>query len=330
MSISKNHLIFGGNGFIGTHLVNYLLSLNIPQECIQVVDFKRNELIGKQYHLVDVRLPIILPSFFNDDTTIYNFAAIHKSPGHPDEAYFETNVSGATNICNYARENNISTIVFTSSIAIYGTAEHLVDENSLALPNTAYGTSKLTAEHIHKTWQAEMPTLRRLIILRPGAVFGHKEMGNFSRLYNSLKKGFFIYPGRKDTIKSIVYIKDVVRIITETAYKEPYSIFTVNLSYFPAPTIECICKLISQITGVKMPKILIPSFLIKVIGRILHSALKIIYSNNNTFHPVRIKKLMVSTNISGEKLFNSQYKLRYNLKEAIVDWWNDCEKNNLS
>ena len=44
----------------------------------------------------------------------------------------------------------INTIVFTSSIASYGTWEDEKFENSLPLPTSAYGSSKLVAEEIHK------------------------------------------------------------------------------------------------------------------------------------------------------------------------------------
>ncbi len=39
--------------------------------------------------------------------------------------------------------------------------------------------------------------------------------------------------------------------------------------------------------------------------------------------PARVRKLMVSTNISGRKLAGSGYKFRYTLEEAIADWYGD-------
>ena len=41
-------------------------------------------------------------------------------------------------------------------------------------------------------------------------------------------------------------------------------------------------------------------------------------------HPARVKKLMVSTNISGEKLKNSGYKFHYTLEQSYKDWFEDC------
>jgi len=44
-------------------------------------------------------------------------------------------------------------------------------------------------------------------------VFGKGESGNFSRLYKGIKDHMFAYPGRKDTIKACVYVKELVRFI---------------------------------------------------------------------------------------------------------------------
>lgn len=41
-------------------------------------------------------------------------------------------------------------------------------------------------------------------------------------------------------------------------------------------------------------------------------------------HPDRVKKVMISTNISGNKLANSDFELKYSLAEGIQDWVNDC------
>lgn len=114
---------------------------------------------------------------------IFNFAAVHRTPGHEDYEYFETNIKRAENVTNFAVKYGIKKIVFTSSIAPYGAAEELKSETTLATPNTAYGISKLVAEKIHMIWQNGDIENRQLTIVRPGVVFGKGENGNFTRLY---------------------------------------------------------------------------------------------------------------------------------------------------
>ena len=46
-------------------------------------------------------------------------------------------------------------------------------------------------------------------------------------------------------------------------------------------------------------------------------------------HPARVKKLMVSTNICGEKLADTDYKFHYTLEESFKDWFADCNGQGL-
>ena len=111
----------------------------------------------------------------------------------------------------FAEKWNIKKIVFTSSIAPYGAAEELKKETTLPTPNTAYGISKLVAEKIHEKWQNGDATHRQLTIVRPGVVLGKGENGNTTRLYWAIRGHKFAYPGRKDTIKACIYVKELVR-----------------------------------------------------------------------------------------------------------------------
>ena len=170
-------VIFGGCGFIGSHVVD-LLREKYPDAKIYIADLLADAAQSDgviSYQRVDVRNSIELQGDFGANTLVFNFAAIHRTPGHPDYAYFETNIRGAENVCDFARKHGIENIVFTSSIAPYGAAEELKTEDTLPTPNTPYGISKLVAEKIHREWAAENAS-RRLSIVRPGIVFGKVKM----------------------------------------------------------------------------------------------------------------------------------------------------------
>lgn len=323
-----NYLIFGGAGFIGTHLAKYIACQKASDANIYSYDIKPK--VSDTFINLDVRRPIQIDLPNLSESIIYNLAAVHTTPGHPNKEYFETNILGAENVCNFARQNNINTIVFTSSIAPYGPSEELKEEHTLPMPNSPYGISKLTAEYIHKVWQAEDAKSRKLIIVRPGVVFGYSEGGNFTRLYQSLKKGFFFYPGRRDTTKASVFVKDVVRILYEASILEaPGAVDTYNLTYYPAPSIEQIVTTIAKVTQVKEPKILIPGKVLTSVAGAAYTGGRLLGKKINGIHPARVKKLMISTNISGEKLSKSRYSLQFTLESAIKDWFDDCNKEGL-
>lgn len=282
---------------------------------------------GKTSKLYDIRESI--DRVENNISVVFNLAAIHKTPGHKYHEYFETNINGAENVCAFARLNKVKTIVFTSSIAPYAATEVEKTETVLPMPNTPYGISKLVAEEIHKRWQAEKSDERKLIIVRPGVVFGQNEGGNFTRLYRAMKSGRFFYPGRKDTKKAAIYVKDLVRLMVEMAEKEEPGVHIYNTVYAPCYTIEEICKTMAKVTDAKEPKLTVPAGVLKMAASTIHLFGKVIGKSFDGIHPDRVKKLMVSTNINGQKLLNHGYKMEYSLEEAISDWWNDCNQKGL-
>lgn len=308
-------VIFGGKGFIGSHLRKYLHQ-EYPEIKVYVADLLSDESIEGEYK-VDVRNPIAISDAFDEKTVIFNFAAVHRTPGHPDYAYFETNIKGAENVCNFAAAHGINHIVFTSSIAPYGASEDQKTEETLPTPNTPYGISKLVAEKIHQTWLAG-DSSRYLAIARPGIVFGTGEHGNMTRLYAGLKKRRFAYAGRKDTIKANIYVKDLVRVMWLMANdSDRFQLY--NCCSYPAPTIETIVKAMLKATNMKRFVPYIPKtpmmFAANIGGMLGGLGLGIC--------PARVKKLMVSTNICGKSL-SEKYPLKYSLEEAFADWFKDC------
>ena len=329
-----NYIITGGTGFIGTHLTNLIFELHpnakvwnldivkpgTPNPVVK--DYKPAVREGKRlqstYVSCDVRKPIEnLPFTPTAEDVIFNFAAVHRTPGHEDREYFETNIRGAEHVCDFAEKHGIRNIVFTSSIAPYGASEELKEETTLPTPNTAYGISKLVAEKIHIAWQ-KGGNDRKLTIVRPGVVFGRGENGNFTRLYWGIRKHTFAYPGRKDTIKACVYVKELVRFILWNVDERKTLFDLYNCTFEPAYTIEQIVQAMKQVTGLQQAVPYIPNAVIMpaaVGAKLAGSPMGIC--------PARVKKLQISTNISGKKMKESGYQFKWSFEEALADWYED-------
>lgn len=356
-----NYIIFGGTGFIGTHLAK-LLKAERPNDKVwnldvvspdrldwalenkvaswaTVMNYKtalcEGEVHPATFVECDVRnlidstgsLTVDLPFTPTSEDVIFNFAAIHRTPGHPDRDYFETNVRGAENVCDFAEKYGIRKMVFTSSIAPYGAAEELKEETTLPTPNTAYGISKYVAEKVHMMWQAKGDG-RELTIVRPGVVFGKGENGNFTRLYWGIKKHTFAYPGRKDTIKACVYVKELVRFmlwrLDNYANDGSHDACIFNCTFEPAYTIEQIVKTIKKVTGLKQTVPYVPNAVIMpaaVGAKMVGSPMGIC--------PARVKKLQISTNICGKKLKECGYQFKWTFEDAIEDWFEDNKRQYL-
>jgi len=272
-----------------------------------------------------VRQPINdLPFEPTSEDVIFNFSAVHRTPGHEDKEYFETNIRGAEYVTDFAEKYGIKKIVFTSSIAPYGAAEELKEETTLTTPNTAYGISKLVAEKIHQTWQARDIENRQLTIMRPGVVFGKGENGNFTRLYWSIKGHKFAYPGRKDTIKACIYVKELVRFMIYCVEHQNQPVEIYNCCYEPAYTIEHIVETMKKVTGMDVWVPDIPNWIIMPLASVIGAI-----GAPMGICPARVKKLQISTNICGKKMANSGYQFHYSFEEALEDWYNDNNKQGL-
>ncbi len=332
-----NYIIFGGSGFIGTHLQKMLVNEMITEkDKIYVLDIVMpgeegvvpgivEKVEGVNYIRTDVRKKIKLNFKPTKKDIIFNLAAVHRTPGHKDYEYFETNIKGAENVVEFAEENDIEKILFTSSIAPYGAAEELKEETTLPTPNTPYGISKLVAEKIHEKWAVKNNN-RELTIVRPGIVYGKGEHGNMTRLYKGQKKRYFFYTGRRDTIKACIYVKELCQFMKYRMIEnENKGIEIINCTFEPAYTIQEICETMQKATNMKRHIITVPAGLLMFTARILGP----IGGKKVGIHPARIKKLMISTNISGKKLKNSGYKFHYTLEESFKDWYNDCNNKEL-
>ena len=311
------YLITGASGFIGSHLINLIRETD-DESRILALDIVKNTHDGKaDYLFCDVRKEIDVDYTPSADDVLFNFAAVHRTPGHPDFEYFETNILGAENVCEFARKHHIKKIVFTSSIAPYGAAEDAKEETTIPTPNTPYGISKLVAEKIHEMWAAEDKE-RQLTIVRPGVVFGLGENGNFTRLYNGLKSRKFVYPGRKDTIKACIYVKDLVGFMMYKLANHGCGVERYNCTFEPAFTIEQIVETMKRVSGMKRFVPLIPSWVLMPVATVIG-----LLGAPMGICPARVRKLMISTNIIGKRMKTSGYQFKYTLDEAIADWMRD-------
>ena len=353
-----NYIITGGTGFIGTHLTNLIKELNPEAQVYNldivkpgtpnpvVKDYKpalrEGETLQSTFVECDIRKPIEnLPFTPTPDDIIFNFAAVHRTPGHEDIEYFETNIRGAENVCAFAEKWGIRRIVFTSSIAPYGAAEQLKKETTLPTPNTAYGISKLVAEKIHMIWQAGGTTdvssfrttnltnrtnERQLLIVRPGVVFGKGENGNFTRLYWAIRGHKFAYPGRKDTIKACIYVKELVRFMMWWVGLPQISQIAQNYNccFEPAYTIQHIVEAMKKVTGLTQWVPDVPNWVIMPMAR-----MAMLLGSPMGICPARVKKLQISTNICGEKLKGCGYQFKWTFEEALADWFRDNDGKGL-
>jgi nucleoside-diphosphate-sugar epimerase len=336
----KTVVLFGGTGFIGTHLTQHLLKNNLAEN-IFLVDLNgprqapytqplRSGLESGRVVFVshDVRKPVpanILPATAD---LVFNLAAVHREPGHGAHEYFETNLLGAENVCAWASAVGCSTLVFTSSISPYGPSEERRTEASLPVPETPYGSSKLAAEKIHLGWRAAEKG-RKLLILRPGVVFGPGEGGNVTRLVRSLVKGYFVYLGNRKTVKAAGYVKELCLVAMfglKTLCTADNPELLINFTMDPPPTMEQMVDSIIRVIGKPRTPLSLPRGL--MLGLTLPlTGVERIFGIKLPINRVRVRKLVRSNNIWPEELRSLGYKYCYTLESAFSDWKEDLAED---
>jgi nucleoside-diphosphate-sugar epimerase len=317
MSNPTQAIVFGGAGFIGTHLVARLVASKNYDQVVSVDMGKpRARIEGVEYLHYDVRDPIDPKLAGGIPADIFNLAAIHVTPGHPEGDYYYTNVLGAVNVCRFANETGSRSIVFTSSISIYGPSEAALDEDAAPAPVSAYGRSKLSAEAIHLLWQSEA-SVRRLTVVRPAVIYGLYEHGNFTRLSRLLERRAFVYPGRTDTIKSCGYVKDLISsMIFMASRNDGVSIY--NFCSERRYTISEICSAFSQAAGYSQPKLRIPIWFMNL--AVLPFEMLHAIGIKTGINRDRIKKLWFSTNIVPKRLVASGFRFDHDLVSSLAEW----------
>ena len=150
-------LVCGGAGYIGSHVVKYLLEKN---EDVVVVD----SLITGHVDAVDERAHLELGDLKDEEFLnrvfekyqidgVIDFAAfslVGESVSEPLK-YFENNFYGTLCLLKVMKAHNVDKIVFSSTAATYGEAENMpILETDRTEPTNPYGESKLAVEKMFK------------------------------------------------------------------------------------------------------------------------------------------------------------------------------------
>ena len=226
----KNILITGGAGFIGSHLVDRLLSEGDWQ--ITVVDdfndfydpaIKRQNVGRHQqssnYRLLeaDIREKASLEKSFDntDYDCIVHLAAragVRPSLEQP-VLYNETNVAGTLNLLELAKERGIKHFVFGSSSSVYGINAKVPfsEDDPIRQPISPYAATKAAGELLCHTY-SHLYGLR-CVCLRFFTVYGPRQrpdlaIHKFARLISE-GKSIPVF-GDGSTRRDYTYVDDII------------------------------------------------------------------------------------------------------------------------
>jgi nucleoside-diphosphate-sugar epimerase len=312
----KCAVIFGGTGYVGTNWARWLARKAEFQRIILAdVRLPASPLdSGIEFCLCDVRKPIDLQLKSLKPDWIFNFAAVHREPGHRPAEYFDTNLPGANNVCAFAEGTGCSNILFTSSISVYGPTHGATTECSPTHPTTPYGVSKLCAELIHEKW-LQGNHGRRLIICRPGVIYGPGDPGNILRMIRAVQRGYFFFPGPTNIRKSYGYIEGLLESF-EFAMARSEGCLRFNYVEERTETIGELVKIIRQELGCSAPVISCPLWILQPLAK----GLQFVSHGRSPIHPARVRKAATPTHIVPQRLEELGFQFRFDFRSSLDDW----------
>lgn len=283
---------------------------------VRIGDLRASEAHPDLYTPCDVRNALSMKEVLTDAGAIVNLAAEHRDDVRPISRYYETNVEGAKQICEAASKAGNRTIIFTSSVAVYGFHPFPVDEEGPFRPFNPYGETKLRAEAVYRAWAEEDPT-RSLVIIRPTVVFGEGNRGNVYNLFNQIASGRFIMVGSGANRKSMAYVGNVVDALVHCLMLGPG---THIFNYVDTPDmnmnelVELITKGLGQTKSIRWR---IPFFMAMAGGHVLDFVARIT-ERNFPISAVRVKKFCESTRFKAEKIRSTGFMPRISLEAGLV------------
>ncbi|MCK4420662.1 NAD-dependent epimerase/dehydratase family protein [candidate division WOR-3 bacterium] len=230
-------IVTGGAGFIGSHLVDRLISLGYKTLIIDNLSTGSKENINERAEFIhkDIRdegIESLVRDYAPD--YIFHLAAqidVRKSLKDPlwDE---DINIRGTLNLLKSASNAEIKKFIFASTGgAIYGEAIN-ASENVSPLPLSPYGIAKLTCEHylrVYSQWNG-----LHFTVLRYGNVYGPRqdpfgEAGVVAIFCRQLIKGETpVLYGYGKMIRDYVFVADVVEANINAIKRGDGSIYNIG------------------------------------------------------------------------------------------------------
>ena len=276
----KKALVTGGAGFIGSHLVEALVSAGSRVAVLDNLSSGRFSNLEHlkdciEFHENDVRQLNVLTKVVQDCDVIFHLAAVVAVQQTIDDPVDSAMVNdiGTINVMEAARRNNVQRFVFASSCAVYGDDPRLPKNETMPpVPTSPYAVHKLAAEH-HARVYSELFGLKTAS-LRFFNVFGPRQ--DPSSPYSGVISIFMsraianqapVIFGDGNQSRDFVYVKDVVKALILAANSNDSAGKPLNIGTGSSVSINRLWDLIASQAGRQLAPVYAPARA----GDILHS-----------------------------------------------------------
>lgn len=257
---NKKILVTGADGFIGSHLVEYLVNqgYQVKAFCFYnsfnswgwLDSFDKNLLDKIEIFTGDIRDPNGVREAMKDCEVVFHLAALIAIPFsyHSPDSYIDTNIKGTLNILQAAKDLNIQRVLVTSTSEVYGTAQYVpIDEKHPKQPQSPYSASKIGADAIADSFYRSFNL--PITIVRPFNTFGPRQSARafiptiITQLLNGKTE---IKLGDLIPTRDLLFVKDTVRAFEAIANCNELIGHEVNIATNSEISIQEVADLLIQ------------------------------------------------------------------------------------
>ena len=255
-------LVTGADGFIGSHLVENLISSGHEVKALCQynslgtwgwLDHLSQE-ISQEVEIIsgDIRAPYLIDEITKGCSSVFHLAALIAIPysyNAPHE-YIQTNVIGTCNVLQAALKNKVKNFIHTSTSEVYGTAQFvpITEEHPLS-GQSPYAASKIGADQLAFSYYTSFGL--PLTVVRPFNTYGPRQSARavIPSVIIQLLEGPDVHLGKISPTRDFNYVLDTVSGFIASLNSEAAMGEVINLGSNFEISIKETALLISEVMG---------------------------------------------------------------------------------
>jgi len=253
-------LVIGGNGFIGSHLVDGLVERGWNVVVFDLYE-RRYDPMPPQVHFIrgDLSQSYLVREALSGVDIVFHlaWATIHEISNQDPAADIDTNLIPSVHLIEACRQAGVRRVVFISSGGtVYGPTQELpIAETHPQNPVTAYGITKLAVEKYLQMFKHLYGL--DYVILRPSVPYGPRQnplgrQGAIAVFLYRVARGLPVTIwGDGSTTRDYFYISDLVEAFVAVAERELGQHHIFNIGGVEETSLIQLLRLVEETVGKK-------------------------------------------------------------------------------
>lgn len=239
--INKSIAITGADGFIGSHLTEYLCARYKTVRVLVCYNSFGNwgwldtveKPVNLEVVLGDIRDSYFVSSFIKGADIVFHLAALIGIPYSyiAPQSYIDTNVSGTMHVLESSKHHGIERLLITSTSEVYGSAQYVpIDESHPIVPQSPYAASKVGADSLAMSYYRSFGL--PVTIVRPFNTYGPRQSARaiIPTIIGQVASGVkSIQLGNLSPTRDLTFVKDTCKGFYEIAQKSEFIGDIVNV-----------------------------------------------------------------------------------------------------